>query len=141
MKTSKSRHQFYLSDALSKKLEQLAARPGASKTAIMGDALTSWFEREGAQEIDARFGPRLDRQHRTAARTERKLDALTELLGVFIQYQMTLTAHQPSFDTETSKLGRERYTQMFDYVERRLKAGGLAARLTATPAGEEPSDK
>ena len=58
MQTSKTRHQFYLPDDLSAKLDAMAARPGSSKTAILTDALTAWFDRRAANELDQRFGIR-----------------------------------------------------------------------------------
>ena len=48
VKTFKTRHQFYLPDDLSEKLEALAAEPGSSKTAILTDAFRMWLERRGA---------------------------------------------------------------------------------------------
>mgnify|MGYP003578888613 FL=1 len=130
MQTSKTRHQFYLPDELSQKLDALALKPGASKTAILTDALTAWIERAGHKELDERFGPRLDRQSRAAERVERKVEALTELVGAFVQHQLTLVAHQPPFDDETGQLGRDRYIRLIDLVERRMVSGGIVARLT-----------
>src|SRR3546814_19762942 len=72
MQTSKIRHQFYLPDDLSRALEDLASRPGASKTAILTDALRAWLERKAGHELDERFGPRLDRQQRIAQRSEER---------------------------------------------------------------------
>lgn len=46
MQTRKTRHQFYLPDELSAKLDAMAAQPGSSKTASLTDALTAWFDRE-----------------------------------------------------------------------------------------------
>lgn len=39
MKTRKIRHQFYLPDDLSARLDAMAAEPGSSKTAILTEAL------------------------------------------------------------------------------------------------------
>ncbi|WP_109808764.1 CopG family transcriptional regulator [Sphingosinithalassobacter portus] len=130
MQTRKTRHQFYLPDELSAKLEAMAAQPGSSKTAILTDALTAWFERRAGHELDQRFGTRLDRQNRIADRTEQKLDYLTEALGLFIRHQLTLTAHQPAFDTETNRLGRLRYEEFMKVVGRMLARGDPNARLT-----------
>ncbi|MDG5487684.1 CopG family transcriptional regulator [Sphingomonas sp. BGYR3] len=130
MQTRKTRHQFYLPDALSEKLDAMAAKPGASKTAILTDALTAWFDRRAATELDQRFGIRLDRQNRIADRTEQKIDYLTEALGLFIRHQLTLTAHQPAFDAETSRLGRVRYDEFVKLVGRLLARGDSEARLT-----------
>lgn len=122
MQTRKSRHQFYLPDALSGKLDALADKPGASKTGILTEALTAWFERRAAHELDDRFGLRLDTLSRAADRIERRLDYLTEAVGLFVRFELTLTAHQPAFDDETRHLGQLRYA---DFVAR---VGRLAAR-------------
>lgn len=134
MKTYKTRHQFYLPDELSEKLEVMAGKPGTSKTAILTDALNAWFERQGAEEMDRRFGRRLDRQSRATERSERKLDALTELVGAFVQHQLSSTAHQPVYDEEAAHLGRDRFYKLLDIVEQRLTQGSRLARLAAPPS-------
>jgi hypothetical protein len=141
MQTRKIRHQFYLPDGLSAKLDAMAAQPGSSKTAILTDALTAWFERRAGNELDERFGPRLDRQSRIADRTEQKLDYLTEALGLFIRHQLTLTAHQPAFDAETNQLGRLRYDEFMKVVGRMLARGDAASRLTQRQSPEMGIDK
>lgn len=120
MKTSKIRHQFYLPDDLSEKLEAIAAEPGSSKTAILTDAFRAWLERRGATELDERFGLRLDRLSRADEQLARKLDFVAEALGTFVQHQLTLVAHQPPFDTETGQLGLQRYRAFVEMVGRRL---------------------
>lgn len=136
MKTCKTRHQFYLPDALSEKLDTLTSKPGTSKTQILTDALNAWLERKGTQEIDQRFGPRLDRQNRTAERLERKVDMLTEMLGLFIRHQLTLVAHQPPFDVETSRLGKARYDAFIRLVEQRLGRADSGPKSIAAEGGE-----
>ncbi|OJU22125.1 MULTISPECIES: ribbon-helix-helix protein, CopG family [unclassified Sphingomonas] len=136
MNTRRIRHQFYLPDDLSRRLDMLAAAPGASKTAILTDALKDWLDRKAGNELDQRFGPRLDRQSRISARIERKLDAVTELVGVFVQHQLTLVAHQPTFDEPTALSGRQRYAALLDLVEQRIAKGGVIARLMP-PSGED----
>jgi hypothetical protein len=131
MQTAKIRHQFYLPDDLSGALDELAAKPGASKTAILTDALRAWMERKAGNEIDERFGPRLDRQQRIAQRSESMLNAIAEMLDLFVAHQLTLTAHQPPFDTETGQLGRQRYQQFIDQVARRLASNRGVPRLVA----------
>lgn len=134
MQTAKTRHQFYLPDALSAKLDALAEKPGASKTAILSDALSAWLERGALSDLDERFGPRLDRQSRASERIEEKLDLLTEIVGVFVQYQLTLVAHQPAFSAETVKLGRERFQALLD------RAGQQAARRRRTTTHTSTKD-
>ena len=139
MRTTKTRHQFYLSDDLSAKLEQLVGKQGASKTSIMSDALTAWLERRATHELDQRFGPRLDRLAREQRRIHDRLDILAEALGVFIQHQMTLVAHQPPFDTDTQRLGRDRYQAFVDLVGRRLAGPDTPLRLAPRRDQDERS--
>ena len=120
MKTFKERHQFYLPDDLSEKLELMAKEPGSSKTAILTDALRAWFERRAANELDERFGIRLDRISQANERLERKVEFVAEALGTFVQHQLTLLAHQPPFDQETGQLGLKRYRAFVETVGRRL---------------------
>ena len=120
MKTFKTRHQFYLPDDLSEKLDAIAAEPGSSKTAILTDAFRAWLERRGATELDERFGLRLDRLSRADEQLSRKLDFVAEALGTFVQHQLTLSAHQPPFDPETGQLGLQRYRAFVEMVGRRL---------------------
>lgn len=96
----------------------------------------AWLERKGAQELDQRFGPRLDRQNRTAERLERKVDALTEMLGLFIRHQLTLVADQPPFDSDTARLGRARYVSFMKLVEQRLVRAD-SGEVTALAKPEE----
>lgn len=120
MKTEKTRHQFYLPDDLSDTLETLASKPGASKTSILTDALRAWLDRKAGSDLDQRFGPRLDRQSRSTQRIENKLETVAEMLDLFVFHQLMLVAHQPAFDQDTLRLGRQRHEQFLAQVERRL---------------------
>lgn len=136
MKTFKARHQFYLPEDLSAELERLSSKPGSSKTAVLSDALRAWIDRRAGNELDERFGKRLDRMSREHERIQRRLDILAEALGLFIQHQLTLVAHQPPFDPETRQLGHQRYEAFLDLAGRRLARSDGHLRL----APQETSD-
>lgn len=140
MKTFKTRHQFYLPDYLSDKLEGLAAEPGSSKTAILTDAFRAWLERRGATELDERLGVRLDRLNRADEQLARKLDFIAEALGTFVQHQLTIVAHQPPFDTETGQLGLQRYRAFVETVGRRLARSDQSPIAAATDGGVHSND-
>lgn len=137
MRTSKIRHQFYLPDELSAKLEQMASKPGNSKSSILTEALKSWLDRKAINELDERFAPRLDRQQNILNRVETTLNITAEILDLFVRHQMTLLAHQPPFDDETSHLGTRRYRMFMDQVARKLAGNQGKARLTLNPNGQE----
>jgi predicted transcriptional regulator len=137
VKTFKTRHQFYLPDDLSEKLDALAAEPGSSKTAILTDAFRAWLDRRGATELDERFGVRLDRLSRSDERLEHKLDFVAEALGTFVQHQLTLLAHQPPFDQETGQLGLKRYRAFVEMVGRRLARPDQSPTAIAMKGSED----
>jgi hypothetical protein len=140
VKTLKTRHQFYLPDDLSVKLEALAAEPGSSKTAILTDAFRAWLERRGATELDERFGLRLDRLSRADEQLSRKLDFVAEALGTFVQHQLTLSAHQPPFEPETGQLGFQRYRAFIEMVGRRLARPDQSSIAIAMSKGGDGID-
>lgn len=135
MQTRKTRHQFFLPDHLSARLDAMAAEPGTSKTMILSEALGAWFERREDGQAGAQFGRALARQVRTVERLEQRLDYLTEVLGLFVRHQLTLTAHHPAFDPETQRLGQRRYDQFV------RTAGELAARAPRVKASSVPSSQ
>jgi hypothetical protein len=135
MQTRNTRHQFYLPDELSSKLEALAAQPGSSKTSILTDALNAWLDRRAGNELDERFGVRLDRQSRAADRMEQKLDFLMEAVALFVRLDLTRTAHQPAFDDEARRLGNLRYDAFLKRVGRTI-AGTTEAGAVPRPLPE-----
>jgi hypothetical protein len=126
VQTFKTRHQFYQPDDLSERLAALAAKPGSSKTTILTDTLRAWLDRKAGDELDQRFGPRLDRQTRASHRIETRLDYVAEVLDLFVAHQLTLVAHQPPFDDVARRLGKARFDRFMEQAARRL----------ATPRGE-----
>lgn len=139
MRTNRIRHQFYLGDELSRKLEAGARKSGTTKSDIMAEALEAWFAREGVHQLDQLLGPRLDRFGsgldellKMAKSRKFEVEALMELVGVFMQHQLTLVVHQPPFDEETGRLGRDRFNRLIELVEKRLRQGSLAKRLTGS---------
>jgi len=136
VRTFKTRHQFYLPDELSEKLEQMSTEPGSSKTAILTDALNAWIDRRASNELDERFAHRLDRLSREQQRIHQRLDLAAEALGVFIQHQLTLVAHQPPFDADTARLGLERYRRFVELVGRRFANGDQTLKLAPWTEGD-----
>lgn len=124
MKRSKIRHQLFLDADLSEKLEALAAKPGASKSAILADAVAAWLNRRGAQELDDRFGLRLNRISAQLNRIERDGQVLLESLALFVRYQLTVTAPLPEPDPAARAVGRDRFQAFVDQVGRQIAGGG-----------------
>lgn len=119
----KPRHHLYLDDALTEELEKLAAKPGSSKSAIVSDALRAHLARRGAKELDDLFKLRLDRMSGQLNRIERDLAIVMESLGLFVRYQLTVTAPLPEPDQAARAVGRDRFEAFIDRVGRQLAGG------------------
>lgn len=128
----KSRHQIWLDDDLGRELDRLGAKPGASKSALVADALRALFDRRAAGAVDDLLKLRLDRIGRTLGRIERDQKVLLESLALFVRYQLTITAPLPEADRAAQAVGRERFQRFVDQVGRQLAAG-----RAAFPAGPE----
>jgi hypothetical protein len=135
-KRAKARHQLFLDADLSEKLEALAAKPGASKSAILADAVAAWLNRRGAQELDDRFGLRLNRISAQLNRIERDQQVLLESLALFVRYQLTVTAPLPEADQAARAVGRDRFQAFVDQVGRQLAAGGRTLSRNGAGNGE-----
>ena len=126
----KIRHQLYLDPDLSERLDKLAAKPGASKSAILTDAVKAWLTRRGAQELDDRFGLRLDRISAQLGRIERDQQVLLESLALFVRFQLTVTAPLPEADSAARAVGRDRFQAFVDQVGRQVAGGSRSLGRT-----------
>jgi len=119
----KPRHHLYLDTELTVQLELLGSKPGASKSAIVSDALRAWLNRRASREVDDLLKNRLDRMSTQLNRLERDCHILLETLSLFVRYQLTVTAPLPDADEAAHAVGRERFRRFVDQVGRQLAAG------------------
>ena len=140
MKTRKVRRQFHVPDDLSERLEKYASQPGSSRTTTFTDALQHWLERRAGNELEEKFGTRLDRFSRAQERMDQKIRFVTEALGIFIQHQLTLVAHHPPFDDETARLGLERHRPLLDLAGRRIARADQSSFRKALPKVDRNGD-
>jgi hypothetical protein len=120
---AKCRHQLYLDADISERLEALAAKPGASKSSILADAVQAWLTRRGTHELDDRFGLRLERISSQFGRIERDQQIVMESLALFIRYFLTINAPLPEADQAARAIGRDRFQAFIDQVGRNIAGG------------------
>jgi hypothetical protein len=122
----KKSHRFYMNlpEDLAKALQNIASLQQVTMSQICVDALADFFARGAMPAMDERYAFRLDRLSQAQHRIENRMTFLIELLGVFAQHQLTLSAHLPAFEPETARLGRARYEQLLELVARRVADGG-----------------
>lgn len=123
MKPKRVRYQLFLSEELSQRLETLAAKPGASKSGILSDAMTAWLGRHAASDLENRFAARLDRMTLTLGRIERDGHILLESLALFIRYELMVQAPLAETDDVTRALGRDRFNAFVARVGEAMAQG------------------
>lgn len=119
----KIRHQLFLPKPVSDRLEALAARPGASKSAILVDAVTAWLNRRGASELEDRFALRLDRLTQAIGRVDRDTYVILETLALFIRFELAIQMPLAENDQAGRALGAKRFEAFVTQVGRQVSTG------------------
>jgi predicted transcriptional regulator len=127
----KVRHQLFLPRPVSDRLEALAAKAGATKSAILADAVTAWLNRRGASELEDRFSSRLDRLTQAIGRIDRDAYVILETLALFIRFELAIQTPLAEGDRAGRALGAKRFEAFVTQVGRQVSTGRRT--LAATP--------
>jgi predicted transcriptional regulator len=127
----KVRHQLFLPKPVSDRLEALARKPGATKSAILADAVTAWLNRRGASELEDRFAIRLDRLTQAIGRIDRESHVILETLALFIRFELAIQTPLAENDAAGRALGAKRFEAFVTQVGRQVSTGRRT--LGATP--------
>ncbi|TWG92026.1 hypothetical protein L598_005200000090 [Mesorhizobium sp. J18] len=137
MKPLRIRHQFLLDPELSDKLDQLSCHPSTTKSEIVAKAVQAFIDQRGENELDRRYGKRLDRISRDLERVRRDTEMILESLALFIRFSITLHAHSPVPDKATQAVAQERFQKFVEQVGRRIASGKRALRDEESAGGGE----
>lgn len=132
----KPRHNIYIDEDTTAELEALAAKPGASKSAIITDAIRHYLRHRGAHGIDDALRIRLDRLSRETGLIRRDLQVLLESLAFFVRLYLTFNAHTPIPDKATQAVARERFQQFVEQVGRQIAAGKTSLGADGDDGGD-----
>lgn len=126
---SKTRLNIFIEPDHAKRLRQLAALKGETKSAIVAAALSSYLSPDGADRREAAFASRLDRLSNQFGRLERDQTILIETLALFIRYTLSVSAPLPEAHQKAARAqGRLRFNQFVDQLGRHLQRGGSLVR-------------
>ncbi|QPI71974.1 CopG family transcriptional regulator [Sphingobium sp. Cam5-1] len=129
--SNRIRHQLFLPKPLSDRLEELAAKPGASKSAILVDAVTAWLNRRGASELEDRFAIRLDRLTQAIGRVDRDTFVILETLALFIRFELAIQTPLAENDQAGRALGAKRFEAFVTQVGRQVSTGRRTLAATS----------
>ncbi|MGI4813430.1 MAG: CopG family transcriptional regulator [Janthinobacterium lividum] len=142
---TRTRLNIYLEPEHARRLEQVAAMKGVSKSSILAAALASWLLPEGGDQREAVLMRRLDRLSRQFDGLERDQHILIETIGLFVRYFLTVSIPVPESHQDAARAqGRARYAQFVEHLVRQLARGpGLATsvREEVYPQPSKPSTR
>lgn len=120
MKTFKTRHQLFLTEQLSKRLDVIAKNSGRARSEILVEALEAWLERRDAPTVGEATLARMTRMEREIARLRHSLELLWEGVSRLIKHQLALTASLPPISEEARALGAKLHAAFINEVAERL---------------------
>jgi len=107
-----------------KRLDELAAKKGVSKSSIVAAALASWLSPDAGDQREAATAKRLDRLSRQFERLERDQNILIETMALYVRYYLTVSTPVPEAHQEAAKAqGKARFEQFIEQLGRHVLRG------------------
>jgi len=123
------RLNLFIQPEHAKRLDELAAKKGVSKSSIVAAALASWLSPDAADQREAAMAKRLDRLSRQFEKLERDQNILLETLALFVRYYLTVSTPLPEAHQEAAKAqGKARFEQFIEQLGRHLLRGRSLVR-------------
>ena len=97
---SSYRLNLFIQPDHAKRLDELAAKKGVSKSSIVAAALASWLSPDAGDQREAATAKRLDRLSRQFERLERDQNIQIETLALFVRYFLTVSTPVPEAHQE-----------------------------------------
>lgn len=138
----KPRVNIRLSHEMHRILEEMVLAPGATKSAIMEDALRAYLDPQRNAARDDLLLQRLDRIEKRQNAMERDLALCLETLGQFVLYWLTRTDPIPEAERDAVQLlGQRRFEFFIDQVARRVASDEpLSKRALSASAADDLND-
>ena len=134
------RHAFYLSEAMTQRLQLVAEAHRLSKSEILERALRRYLTAETNDLSRDLINIQQEANARSLQRLERDLAIAVELTATFVRYFVMITPPLPEDAHEAARaLGQLRFEQVIESVANRLKTDrGFVARVMAMRGPEPP---
>ena len=126
---TRARLNIFIEPEHAKRLDQVAAHKGVSKSAVIAAALASFLSPDGEDQREAAVTKRLDRLSRQFDRLERDQNVLIETVALYIRYFLTVSIPVPEGQQEAARAqGRGRYAQFIEQLARHIQRGRSLVR-------------
>ncbi|UTM01077.1 CopG family transcriptional regulator [Alcaligenes sp. NLF5-7] len=126
---TRARLNLFIQPDHARRLAELSAMRGLSKSSIVAAALASFLSPDAADQREAAVSRRLDRLSRQYERLERDQQILIETLALYVRYFLTVSPPvAPSQQDALRAQGKLRYGQFIDQLARHLQRGRSLVR-------------
>lgn len=121
---SRTRMNIFLEHDHAKRLDELAAMKGLSKSSIIAAALSSFLSPDSGDRREAAIAKRLDRLSNQFSKLERDQNILIETVALYVRYFLTVSTPVPEAHQEAARAqGRIRFEQFIAQLGRHLLKG------------------
>ena len=122
---SQYRLNLFIPHEHAKRLDELAAKKGVSKSSIVAAALSP----DAGDQREAAIAKRLDRLTRQFEKLERDQNIEIETLALFVRYFLTVSTPVPEAHQEAARAqGKARFQQFVEQLGRHLMRGRSLVR-------------
>ncbi|MDX9701254.1 MAG: CopG family transcriptional regulator [Rhodocyclaceae bacterium] len=126
---SRHRLNLFIERDHAKRLEELSAKKGVSKSSIVAAALASWLSPDAADKREAAMAKRLDRLSRQFEKLERDQNILIETVALYVRYYLTVSTPLSEAHQEAARAqGRARFEQFIEQLGRHILRGRSLVR-------------
>ena len=138
---SRARLNVFIEPSHARRLDELAAMKGLSKSSIVAAALSSFLSPDGGDQREAVIARRLDRLSRQLDKFERDQNILIETLALYVRYFLTVSTPIPEPHQEAARAqGRARFEQFVEQLGRHLLRGRSLVKEVYEEIRPEESD-
>jgi hypothetical protein len=121
---SRTRLNIFLEPDHARRLDELAAMKGLSKSSIIAAALASFLSPDSGDRREAAIAKRLDRLSNQFGKLERDQIILIETVALYVRYFLTVSTPVPESHQEAARAqGRARFEQFVEQLGRHLLKG------------------
>lgn len=126
---SRHRLNLFIERDHARRLDELSAKKGVSKSSIVAAALASWLSPDAADKREAAMAKRLDRLSRQFEKLERDQNILIETMALYVRYYLTVSTPLPESHQEAARAqGRARFEQFVEQLGRHILRGRSLVR-------------
>lgn len=138
---TRARLNIFIEPAHAKRLDQIAAHRGVSKSAVIAAALASFLSPDGEDQRQAALAKRLDRLSRQFDRLERDQGVLIETFALYLRHYLTVALPVPEHQQDALRAqGRARYAQFVEQLARHIQRGRSLVREIHAESEPEASE-